>query len=86
MIENRMPRYEPLTPEALAVIHAGWERLGHEVGVQFDNPEALRLFREAGQTVDGDTVRFDPAFLRAQSAKAPATASTTAGGPRPRRP
>lgn len=73
MIVNRMPRYEPLTPEALAVIHAGWERLGREVGVQFDNPEALRLFREAGQTVDGDTVRFDPSFLRAQAAKAPAT-------------
>ena len=56
MLTNRMPRYEPLSTEALELIHSGWERLGREVGVQFDNPEALRLFAEAGQTVDGETV------------------------------
>ena len=73
MLTNAMPRYAPLSAEALALIHGGWERLGREVGVQFDNPEALRLFAEAGQTVDGETVRFDPGFLRAQAALAPAT-------------
>ena len=73
MLTNRMPRYEPLSEEALALIHAGWKRLGREVGVQFDNPDALRLFRDAGQDVaDDGTVRFDPDFLLAQAAKAPA--------------
>ena len=72
MLTNSMPRYEPLSDEALATIHAGWKRLGKEVGVQFDNEQALQLFRDAGQTVDVDgTVRFDPEFLLAQAAKAP---------------
>jgi trimethylamine---corrinoid protein Co-methyltransferase len=68
---NRMPRFEPLSEEALATIDAGAERLASEIGVQFDHPQALELFREAGQTVDGSTVRFDPGFLRAQAALAP---------------
>ena len=72
MLTNEMPRYEPLSADALATIHAGWKRLGREVGVQFDNEQALQLFREAGQTVDDDgTVRFDPDFLLTQAAKAP---------------
>src|SRR4051794_30884937 len=66
-----MPRYEPLSEEALARIDAGAERLATEIGVQFDHPRALELFRDAGQTVDGSTVRFDPGFLRAQAALAP---------------
>jgi trimethylamine---corrinoid protein Co-methyltransferase len=68
---NRMPRFEPLSEEALATIDAGVERLASEVGVQFDHPQALDLFRAAGQTVDGSCVRFDPGFLRAQAALAP---------------
>jgi trimethylamine--corrinoid protein Co-methyltransferase len=69
---NRMPRFEPLSADALATIEAGAERLAAEVGVQFDHPAALELFREAGQTVDDGVVRFDPGFLRAQAALAPA--------------
>jgi trimethylamine--corrinoid protein Co-methyltransferase len=69
---NRMPRFEPLSEDALATIDAGVERLASDVGVQFDHPRALDLFRDAGQTVDGACVRFDPGFLRAQSALAPA--------------
>jgi trimethylamine--corrinoid protein Co-methyltransferase len=73
VLTNTMPRYEPLSEAALATLHGGWQRLGREVGVQFDNEQALQLFRAAGQTVDDDgTVRFDPDFLLAQAAKAPA--------------
>src|SRR3954447_11921280 len=71
MFVNRMPRYEVLSEDALATLDAGAERLGTQVGVRFDHPRALALFREAGQTVDGDVVRFDPGFLRGQAAKAP---------------
>ena len=71
MFVNRMPRYEPLSEEALATIDAGVERLAARGRRPVRPPEALELFREAGQTVDGDTVRFDPGFLRAQAALAP---------------
>src|SRR5438067_13389822 len=71
MFVDRLPRFEPLSEEALAIIDRGADRLAAEVGVQFDHPEALELFRRAGQTVDGDTVRFDPGFLRSQAALAP---------------
>ena len=79
MLTNAMPRYEPLSADALATIHTGWKRLGKEVGVQFDNEQALQLFRDAGQTVDDDgTVHFDPEFLLAQAAKAPSEFSMIA--------
>jgi trimethylamine--corrinoid protein Co-methyltransferase len=71
MFRNLMPRFEPLSEEALAVIDAGVDRLAAEVGVQFDHPQALELFREAGQSVDESCVRFDPGFLRAAAAAAP---------------
>src|SRR5438309_2852033 len=71
MFVNRLPRFEPLGEEALTTIDAGVDRLAAEVGVQFDHPRALELFRAAGQTVDDATVRFDPGFLRAQAALAP---------------
>jgi trimethylamine--corrinoid protein Co-methyltransferase len=78
---NRMPRFEPLSEDALATIDAGVERLASEVGVQFDHPRALELFRAAGQTVDEATVRFDPGFLTAQAALAPAEFSLRARNP-----
>jgi trimethylamine---corrinoid protein Co-methyltransferase len=78
---NRMPRFEPLSDEALATIDRGAERLAAEVGVQFDHPRALELFRAAGQTVDGTTVRFDPGFLRAQADLAPGEFALRARNP-----
>lgn len=81
MFVNRMPRFEPLSHEALATIEVGAERLATEVGVQFDHPRALELFAEAGQSVDGNTVRFDPGFLRAQAAQAPEVFSLHARDP-----
>ena len=71
MIVNSAPRFEPLSEEALATIDHGVDRLAAEVGVQFDHPRAIELFQDAGQTVEGETVRFDPEFLRSQAALAP---------------
>ena len=76
-----MPRFEPLSEEALATIEGGWERLGSEVGVRFDHARAIELFQAAGQTVDGPVVRFDPGFLAAQAAFAPAEFSLHARNP-----
>ena len=66
-----MPRHEILSEEALATIDGGWRRLVSEIGIQFDHPEALELFRRAGQTVEDDIVKLDPEFVLEQVAKAP---------------
>ena len=81
MFLNRMPRFEVLSDEALATIGQGWERLAQEVGVRFDHPRALELFADAGQTVDGEVVRFDPGFLRRHAATAPAEFTLHARNP-----
>lgn len=71
MFENKMPHYEILSDDAMASIEAAWRRLISEVGVEFMHDEALRLFREAGQKVEGNTVFFDPDWVLEQVAKAP---------------
>ena len=71
MFLNRMPRYEILSPDAIGVLDRGWRRIVSEIGIQFAKPEAVELFRKAGQQVDGDVVRLDPEFVLEQVAKAP---------------
>ena len=71
MFINSMPRYEILSEEAMSVIDGGWRRIVSELGVEFMLPEAVELFAEAGQKVEGDKVFFDPEFLLEQAAKAP---------------
>src|SRR5215472_6993850 len=71
MFRNTMPRYEILSTEAVGVLDRGWRRIVSEIGIQFAKPEAVELFRKAGQRVDGDVVKFDPEFVLEQVAKAP---------------
>src|SRR6202167_134293 len=71
MFVNKMARYELLSPDAIDVLDRGWRRIVSEIGVQFVKPEAVELFRQAGQTVDEQTVRLDPDFVLEQVAKAP---------------
>src|SRR3954468_20689877 len=66
-----MARYEVLSEDAMATIERGWRRLLQDIGIAFHHPEALRLFREAGQTVEGDIVKLDPDFVLALVAGAP---------------
>ncbi|HMH94532.1 MAG TPA: trimethylamine methyltransferase family protein [Streptosporangiaceae bacterium] len=71
MFRNTMPRYDILSPDAIAVLDKGWRRIVSEIGVQFAKPEAVELLRKAGQRVDGETVFLDPEFVLEQVAKAP---------------
>jgi trimethylamine--corrinoid protein Co-methyltransferase len=72
MFVNSMPRYEILSGEAMDVLDRGWRRLVSELGVEFLLPEAVELFRKAGQTVEGEhLVKFDPDFILEQVALAP---------------
>lgn len=71
MFRNAMPRYEILSPDAMATLDKGWRRLVSEIGVEFMSDRALELFRKAGQKVEDNNVRFDPDFILEQVAKAP---------------
>jgi len=71
MFVNKMPRYEILSAEALDTLDRGWRRIVSEIGVEFLKPEALDLFRAAGQKVEENNVFLDPDFIMEQVAKAP---------------
>ena len=71
MFVNRMPRYEILSEQSMSALDAGWRRIVSEIGVEFMKPEAVELFRAAGQEVEGDNVKFDPDWILEQVAKAP---------------
>jgi len=71
MFRNTMPRYEILSQDSLAVLDKGWKRLVSEIGVEFMSERARDLFREAGQKVDENNVRFDPEWVLEQVAMAP---------------
>jgi trimethylamine--corrinoid protein Co-methyltransferase len=71
MFRNTMPRYEILSADAVSVLDNGWRRIVSEIGVQFAKPEAVELFRRAGQKTDGEVVFLDPDFVLEQVAKAP---------------
>jgi trimethylamine--corrinoid protein Co-methyltransferase len=68
---NDLPRYEILDEAALAELERGWRRIVSELGIEFLHPDALDVFREAGQIVEGELVRFDPDWILEQVAKAP---------------
>src|SRR5437588_10401362 len=81
MFVNRMPRYEILSEEAMATLDKGWRRIVSEIGVEFILPEAVEVFAQAGQAVDGANVKLDPDFVLEQVAKAPSEFDVQARNP-----
>ena len=69
MFVNKMPRYEILSEDAMATLDTGWKRILTELGIEFMKPEALDLFRAAGQKVVDEKVFLDPDFVLDQIAK-----------------
>ncbi|MGI9187002.1 MAG: trimethylamine methyltransferase family protein [Gaiellales bacterium] len=62
-----------LSAADIANIDAAWRTIISELGVQFENPRALALLQDAGQQVDGDTVRFDADWVAELVAQTPAS-------------
>ncbi|HEY8436998.1 MAG TPA: trimethylamine methyltransferase family protein [Candidatus Limnocylindrales bacterium] len=57
--------FEVLNEEGLATIEHNADTILQEVGLEFrGDPDALRLFREAGADVDGERVRFPRGLAR----------------------
>jgi trimethylamine---corrinoid protein Co-methyltransferase len=71
MFINTMPRYDILSEDSMAVLDTGWKRILTELGIEFMKPEALALFKAAGQRVVDNTVYLDPEFVLEQVAKVP---------------
>ena len=82
MFRNDMSYVEVLSPAAIKTIEGGWRRLVSEIGIEFLHDEALNLFREAGQRVEGEVVYLDPDWILEQIAHAPSEFHLRARDPR----
>ncbi|MEL6478736.1 MAG: trimethylamine methyltransferase family protein, partial [Pseudomonadota bacterium] len=71
--KRRIRRYDLLDEEDLAVLEDQADWILQEIGIEFrGDTAALALFREAGATIDGVRVRFDPGHARRLCSTAPA--------------
>ncbi|MBC6439336.1 MAG: trimethylamine methyltransferase family protein [Rhodospirillales bacterium] len=72
IVRRTIPVYDLLDDDALAAIEAQADWILKEIGIEFrGDDEALALFREAGCSIDGCRVRFDPGHATALAATAP---------------
>ena len=73
-IERRIPNYEILDDEGLALIEANAEKVLEEIGVSFvDNPAALARWKDAGADVRGERVHLPRGLARNLCATAPSS-------------
>jgi trimethylamine---corrinoid protein Co-methyltransferase len=73
-IRRRIPTYDILDAEGLALIEANADRVLEEIGVSFpDNPGALARWREAGADVRDERVHLPKGLARSLCATAPAS-------------
>ena len=72
-LRNTLKPVDVLSPEAEEKIHVASLSMLRDLGVVFEEPRALDLFRRAGQKVDDGEQRvfFDPAFVVETAARAP---------------
>jgi trimethylamine---corrinoid protein Co-methyltransferase len=81
-IERRIPNYEILDEEGLALIEANAETVLEEIGVNFvDNPGALARWRATGADVQGERVHIPRGLARRLCATAPSSFTQTARNP-----
>jgi len=62
---------EPLDADGVQALHDGAMRILSEIGIEFLNDDALAELKRAGCIVEGQTARFDPAFVTEMTARAP---------------
>ncbi len=72
---------EPLNEEGVAAIHDGAMRILEDIGIEFLNPEACAILRQAGCTVTGENVRMGRDFVMEMVAKAPSQWTLTPRNP-----
>ena len=78
---NRDRPTEPLDEAGVAAIHKGCMRILSEIGIEFLNPEACEVLRNAGCKVDGTNVRMDEDFVMEMVGYAPSQFTITPRNP-----
>lgn len=81
-IERKIPTMDILSDEALEIIERNAETILEEIGVGFtDNPEALKLWKEAGADVTEERVRIPRGLARKLCSTAPSSFTQHARNP-----
>lgn len=81
-IERKIPNFEILNDEAIEIIEYNAETVLEEVGVNFlDNPSALKRWKDAGATVQGERVFIPRGLARKLCATAPGSFTQHARNP-----
>ena len=81
MFVNRMPRFEPLSADALDTIDRGWRRLVSDLGIRFMHEPSLDLLRREGQRIEDDVAFLDPDWLLERIATTPTSFTLQARNP-----
>ncbi len=64
-ITRKIPEYEILGEEGLALIEANADKILEQTGIDFkDDPDALEMWKQAGASVEGQRVRFPQGMCR----------------------
>ncbi len=81
-LQRQIPYYELLGDEGLTLIETKADQLLADVGIEVRGDDVARdLFRDAGTTVVGDLVRFDPGHVRSLCSTAPSSFTQHARNP-----
>ena len=81
-LTRKIPAYELLNEESIQRIEDQTDWILSEIGLEIRGDAiALQLFRDAGATVDGERIRFDPGHVRALCQTAPKSYTMHARNP-----
>ena len=72
---------EPLDHEAVQRVHKAAMRIIKEIGIEFMNPDAVTILKQAGCKVTGTNVRMDEDFIMEMLGHAPAEFTITPRNP-----
>ncbi len=79
-VNNDRPT-EPLDEDGVQAIHDGAMRILEEIGIEFLNPEAVAILKDAGCTINGTNVRMGRDFVMEMMARAPSEFTITPRNP-----
>ncbi|MEM6480473.1 MAG: trimethylamine methyltransferase family protein [Pseudomonadota bacterium] len=81
-VQRRLPFFSVMDEDTIVQLENQVDWLIEDVGIEFrDDPEAHRIWRDAGAEMDGNRVKADASWIRSLSAIAPSEFVQTARNP-----